>query len=232
MAGKFDGIIGGPPCQDFSTLKRDRGEYSSQMLLEYIRIVEEAQPNWWLLENVRSVPDVQIDGYEWQRIDINQAWYSDTSRLRHIQFGSRDGTYLDIPRGDTSGAKHSCALASDNRSFRELCYLQGLSEDYDLPSFNMAGKKRAVGNGVPLVMGRVLANAVAKVTQQHRPTVTIPGATPVTDQVGGGIVSDLSDKSVTHRHCPCGCRRVLTGRKQYYDASCRKRAQRRREATV
>jgi len=214
VADKFDGVIGGPPCQDFSTLKRNPTNYSNEMLDEFKRVVMEAKPKWWLLENVKGVPDVTVQGYEWQRIDINQGWYTDTSRLRHIQFGSKDGLYLDIPRGDMSGVKQSCALASDDRSFRELCYLQGLESDFDLPDFNVAGKKRAVGNGVPLAIGRVLADAVLKVTD--------PGAFCVTDRY---------TKSVTELRCICGCKRVLTGRKKYYDASCRKRGQRRREAS-
>ena len=213
MAGKFDGVIGGSPCQDFSTLNRNRGDYSMEMVHEFVRVVEEAQPRWWLLENVRGVPDVTVREYFWQRIDVNQGWYSDTSRLRHIQFGSKDEMYLDIPRGSMDGAKDTCALASDNRSFKELCYLQGLEADYNLPDFNMAGKKKAVGNGVPLVLGRVLADAVLKVTG--------PGTKSVTQQ---------ESQNVTVKRCLCGCKRVVNGRKKYYDASCRKRGQRRREA--
>jgi len=73
------------------------------MVQEFIRVVKEAEPSWWLLENVKGVPDVQIENYSHQRIDINQGWYSDTSRLRHIQFGSKDELYLDIPRGNMDG---------------------------------------------------------------------------------------------------------------------------------
>ena len=223
IAGRFDGVIAGTPCQDFSTLKRERGDYSMEMVNEFVRIVKQAQPKWWLLENVRGVPDVTVYDYSWQRIDINQGWYSDTSRLRHIQFGSKEELYLDIPRGNMDGVKYSCALASDDRSFKELCYLQGLGDDYDLPDFNVAGKKKAVGNGVPLAIGRVLADAVLKVTG--------PGTLPVTQKPKNNV-NDRANKSVTEQpRCPCGCMRVLTGRKKYYDASCRKRGQRRREAS-
>ena len=214
VKNKFDGVIGGSPCQDFSTLKRERGTYSLEMVQEFIRVVKEAQPTWWLLENVKGVPDIEIDGYSHQRIDINQGWYSDTSRLRHIQFGHKDSLYLDIPRGDMSGVNNTCALATDDRSFKELCYLQGLDKDYDLPDFNMMGKKKAVGNGVPLVIGRVLADAVKSVTDPLSKTV-----------------SDREVKAVTQqdvKRCECGCKRALTGRKTYYDSSCRQRAKRKR----
>jgi len=38
IKGKFDGIIGGSPCQDFSTLKRDRGNYSLEMVYQFLRL--------------------------------------------------------------------------------------------------------------------------------------------------------------------------------------------------
>ena len=71
------GIIGGPPCQDFSLLNRHPGEYGYEMLREYERVVLEAEPEWWLMENVSTVPDLKIEGYSWQRLDINQARFSE-----------------------------------------------------------------------------------------------------------------------------------------------------------
>lgn len=238
---KFNGVIGGSPCQDFSMLKRDKGDYSLEMIYEFIRVVSECEPDWYLLENVKGVPNVtdlfrksvsnrveknvtnrlqninvtDLDNYSYQRIDINQGWYDETSRLRHIQFGSKDNLYLDIPRGKMKDIKKTCALASDNRSFRELCSIQGLSNNYDLIDFNVKGKKKAVGNGVPLSIGRVLASAVLSVTD--------PGNKSVSDRVEKNVtVQDI-------KRCGCGCGRVLVGRKKYYDTSCRKRAQRKRE---
>lgn len=211
IQNKFDGIIAGSPCQDFSKANRDRpGEnsYGYKMLKEFARIVTESQPYWALLENVPNVPNVTIPGYFHQRLDINQSWYSDVSRLRHIQFFCKEEKFLQIERTVTTlGQKFkSCALASDSRSFKELCELQGLSSDFDLPSFNVQGKKRAVGNGVPLVLGRVLANAVTLLLQ-----------TSVTDR--------------EEKYCFCGCGRVVTSqRAKYYDFSCRKRAERKRKS--
>ena len=191
---KFDGIIGGSPCQDFSKANRDRpglnNSYGLKMLNEFKRVVQEAQPTWWLLENVPTVPNITIDGYSYQRIDINQSWYEDVNRLRHIQFGHKENKYIQISRGVTDPGQivtvtdrtkkescdrsyrkiKSCALASDDRPFKELVKLQGLDEDFDIPSFNVQGKKRAVGNGVPLSIGRVLAKAV---TVLYKNSVTL-----------------------------------------------------------
>jgi DNA (cytosine-5)-methyltransferase 1 len=214
LPNKFDGLIGGPPCQDFSGLNRNPSNYSDKMLQEFKRIVLETKPKWWMMENVANVPNLKIEGYSWQRFDINQGWYDNVSRLRHIQFGSTDGLYLDIPRGKMNNIESGCALASDDRSFKELCALQGLDNNFDLPSFNVAGKKKAVGNGVPLSMGRVLVREVLR--------VTAPGCFDVT----GPIVESVTRQV---RRCECHCGRAVAGRKKYYDASCRKRAERSRK---
>ena len=209
VKGKFDGVIAGTPCPDFSLMKRDRpaleDSYGYEMILNFMRIVTECDPSWFLLENVAGVPNVQIHGYSHQRIDINQSWYENVTRLRHIQFGHKDNKYLQIERKivtDRSQKLQSCALANDSRSFRELCRLQGLEDDFDLKSFNVQGKKRAVGNGVPLSIGRALAKSVTALQDN------------VTDQ--------------DCKYCACGCGRIVTHRGGYYDYSCRKRAQRNR----
>lgn len=223
LNNKFDGIIAGSPCQDFSLANRDRpseeDSYGREMLKEFIRIVTECDPEWALLENVPQVPNVTIPGYNHQRIDVNQAWYEDTYRLRHIQFFSSRGVTLQIERSviDQSRKLNSCALASDNRPFKELVKLQGLEDGFDLPSFNVAGKKKAVGNGVPLSMGRVIAKAVKDVTWQHE-KCDLPAEEK--------FVTDPGQKV-----CLCGCGRHVSGRRKYYDYSCRKRAQRQREAS-
>jgi DNA (cytosine-5)-methyltransferase 1 len=219
IKGRFDGVIGGSPCQDYSGLKRNKGTYSDEMIEEYIRVVKECNPAWWLLENVKGVPDIKIDGYSHQRIDINQGWYSEVSRLRHIQFGSKNNLFLNIPRLQMKNINSGCALASDSRSFKELCYLQGLPSNFDLPDFNVVGKKKAVGNGVPLVIGKVLAEAVAEVTQLNSPSGS---------QIGGG--KPIKKESLPL--CPCGCKRPLVGRKKYYDSACRKRAERKRKKGI
>ena len=56
-AGHFVGIIGGPPCQDFSRARRAPPTgYGVRMLAEFARVVTEAQPAWWLMENVHCHP--------------------------------------------------------------------------------------------------------------------------------------------------------------------------------
>ncbi|MGE4419735.1 MAG: DNA cytosine methyltransferase [Sulfurimonas sp.] len=265
LKNKFDGIIGGSPCQDFSTLKRNRGNYSLEMMYEFLRVVSDCEPDWYLLENVKGVPNVtellknsvtlqdknvnvtELLKYSHQRIDINQGWYDNYSRLRHIQFGSKNDLYLNIPRGTMKdNILGGCALASDDRSFKELCSIQGLEPDFDLPDFNVKGKKKVVGNGVPLSIGRVLAKAVLDVTVPGQIFVTLQHQTFSKISQGNCDILKrdipaikkerhkyqlpdtftLNSRYAKERRCACGCKRVVTGRKIYYDASCRKRAQR------
>ena len=56
----FSGVIGGPPCQDFSRLNRKPGHYGAEMLGEYCRVTEEADPEWFLFENVVTAPAFDI----------------------------------------------------------------------------------------------------------------------------------------------------------------------------
>lgn len=211
--GVFAGVIGGPPCQDFSSARRrprTLDGYGASMLREFVRVTDQAGPLWWLLENVDGVPDVRIDGYGWQRLDVDAGWFSGVRRLRHVQFGHRDGVSIDVPRGRVvEGAEHA-ALACDGRTFEELRRLQGLPEDFDLPGFTLDGKRAAVGNGVPLCMARELARAVRRVTELA--LRRDPPATP----------------AVTRRSCGCGCGREVRGMHVYVGATCRKRAERRR----
>lgn len=66
-AGKFDGVIGGPPCQAFSSLAnlvRARGcepRYGN-LIPEYERVVREAEPRWFIMENVRAAPVPEVAG--------------------------------------------------------------------------------------------------------------------------------------------------------------------------
>lgn len=49
----------------------------------------------------------------------------------------------------------------------ELCRLQGLPEDFLSQSpFTMQGKRKVIGNGVPLPMGRAIAQAVRKAIER------------------------------------------------------------------
>lgn len=54
--GKIDVIIGGPPCQGFSLIgKRDENDSRNQLVMEFMRIVAEIKPKYFIMENVSGL---------------------------------------------------------------------------------------------------------------------------------------------------------------------------------
>ncbi|MEE3776343.1 DNA cytosine methyltransferase [Campylobacter sp. CX2-4080-23] len=55
--GEFEGIIGGPPCQSWSEAGTLKGidDYRGKLFFEYIRILREKQPKFFLAENVAGM---------------------------------------------------------------------------------------------------------------------------------------------------------------------------------
>ena len=214
---QFWGIIGGPPCQDFSSARRaaPTGE-GLELLGEWRRIILEAAPIWYLMENVHRVPTVEIPGYHVQRFNLKASECGAAqSRLRTFQFGQLKVPGLStrplvIPRCSEPQELSPAAMASEGsrkgrRGWPEFCRLQGLPPDFDLVGMTRAGKYRCVGNGVPVQMATVLAQAVKE--WRHR------GA-------------ELK------RVCVCECGREVPAGKTLATPACRKRMQRRRDSAA
>ena len=61
---KIDLLIGGSPCQDLSIAKKDRKGLAgnrSGLFWEYVRLLRELKPTWFVLENVASMPKTDRD---------------------------------------------------------------------------------------------------------------------------------------------------------------------------
>lgn len=202
--GRFDGVIGGPPCQPFSQLVhmiRANGyePRHENLIPEYERVVAEAQPSWFIMEEVRAAPLPEIAGYLLHSQMVNARHVGSTqNRDRRITFGTRDGRSLRLETdvfepfewdfavtGDarqrpvamlaggkrkanaTGGKTSSLDRGGGSLPFERMCELQGLPSDFLSESpFTMTGKRQAVGNGVPLPMGRAIAKAVSAAFQQ------------------------------------------------------------------
>src|SRR5690606_26093481 len=131
-------------------------------VLEFLRVIDESQPEWWMMENVRNVPDVAIDGYTVQRIPVTDSEFGGRQRrLRHVQFGSRVGHIIRPLR--TSDARPvtpaiMCARRPGDRHGRRLAAMG--APPLPLRSLTPAARARAIGNGVPWAMGTALARSV------------------------------------------------------------------------
>lgn len=192
--GRFDGVIGGSPCQAFTRLAaliRHNGyELAEDLVPEFERVVAEAEPCWFLHENVRAAPVATVPGYSVDARIVNGRWLGEEqSREHRMDFGVRGSRVLKLdispwcatfdnpkwsPRVLASGGTSGCTGARAHKKkrtdlhkrLRSRAYfdnakrLQGLPADFDLPGFTVAEKIRALGNAVPLPLGRALARAV------------------------------------------------------------------------
>jgi len=100
-AGRFDGVIGGPPCQRFSRLahmvvhRYGEGCLAENLIPEFERVVVEAQPDWFVMENVPDAPVPAVPGYTVAPVILNARWFgedgvgSEQTRTRRFSFGLR-----------------------------------------------------------------------------------------------------------------------------------------------
>lgn len=91
--GDIDLLIGGSPCQDFSCLKNTRwGEANgyngekSKLFWEYLRLLREVKPKYFLLENVKMKKEYEdnisnILGYKPTRINSSLVSFQTRDRL-------------------------------------------------------------------------------------------------------------------------------------------------------
>lgn len=100
-AGKFDGVIGGPPCQAFSRLRHlvEHNGYTvaENLIPEFERVVGAAGPAWFLMENVPAAPVPSVSGYHAHDYLVRDVWVGGkTNRLRRFSFGSLTGLAIEV----------------------------------------------------------------------------------------------------------------------------------------
>lgn len=83
---KIDLLIGGSPCQSFSNAGRGLGfDGKSKLFWEYVRILKEVQPKYFLLENVKMKKewqDIISEAIGVQPIEINSKFFVPQNRPR------------------------------------------------------------------------------------------------------------------------------------------------------
>ena len=62
-AGEVDLVVGGPPCQAFSTAGARRGldDFRGNVIIQYLRVISEIQPKYFILENVRGILSAKLN---------------------------------------------------------------------------------------------------------------------------------------------------------------------------
>lgn len=117
---RIDVLIGGPPCQGFSTIgarassdpeKRMKHDPRNDLFREYIRILKHVNPKFFLFENVKGIKtrdggrifeDIERTfketGYSFKNITLNAADYGVPQiRERVFLFGTRLDVEFDAP---------------------------------------------------------------------------------------------------------------------------------------
>lgn len=170
-AGIFAGLIGGPPCVGESNLAYLNGKQGYSLWGEAVRIINEARPLWWVLEAVvkHDAPYVvklspRYLGEKQSRVryfhsNLDLKPFIDVALFEHPEFA------YAVRAANRSGSKGTVRRGLASYYFADMCELQGLPRDFDLPDLLAASKEKAVGNGVPLCMGLAIARAVKHVCE-------------------------------------------------------------------
>jgi DNA (cytosine-5)-methyltransferase 1 len=193
-AGVFDGVIGGPPCQPFSRLVhivRANGyePRHGNLIPDFERVVSEAAPSWFLMEEVPAAPLPDVPGYVVRDLVFDNRWSgAEQHRVRRFSFGSSDGRRLPVEVAALESATWEPAVASDargrpvkftpyrdgilkekpdkgttRRPIGDMLRLQGLPDDWlDECPLTESGKRTVIGNGVPIPTGRTIARAIRR----------------------------------------------------------------------
>ena len=154
-----DLILGGPPCQGFSTIgkrassdeqKRTKHDPRNELVIEYARLINEISPMFIVMENVKGIltkdkgkylenvlNSLMKNGYEVDFKLLNMADYGvPQQRERVIILGNKIGMPITFPEPDHSEKNHdklswvSCGPCLED--------LEGLG---DIPEFNHVALK-------------------------------------------------------------------------------------------
>lgn len=145
--GRFDGVIGGEPCQCFSRLAhliRHNGHEPcfGNPIPEFERVTLEARPAWWLMEQVREAPIPVIRSVAPLVEYAMEVFLSDPqSWRRRFAFGQIQRSGLSRPACGLRGRLPLVPLES----------VEAMSDD-----------QAQYNNGVPRIMGEALANAITE----------------------------------------------------------------------
>lgn len=191
-ADRFDGIIGGPPCQSFSKLRHlmkacGLEPQFGNLIPEFERCVSVAKPDWFVMENVPDAPLPNVEGYSINRYLVDD-WKcgGKTQRRRTFCVG---GIKIEIDQSHWPTDRPRRAVTSNLRApqlrhyeqaqgkggvlpgqgimlpISEACELQGIPSDFfEHSPFKVMAIRKMLGNGVPITMGRAIAKAVKNAT--------------------------------------------------------------------
>jgi len=167
IEGKFDVVIGGPPCKSFSSVGRWKKPSQGNLIPEFERVVSEARPKVFVMENVREAPVPHMGGYAIHNYLLNAHHYgANQNRVRRFTFGYKHDGGLEswpfhiedpLPAHLRTPDPFSTVLASEGQfpthcagrkklgrrlTIQEVCELQGVPEKAEAWFFLPRGKAK------------------------------------------------------------------------------------------
>lgn len=140
---KIDLLIGGSPCQDLSSAKKNRAGLRggrSGLFFEYLRILNQTKPKFFVLENVASMKNADRDKITEllgvQPIMINSALLTPQQRKRYYWVGSKNinGEYKTVDIQQPQDSNQDFLL---NKEWHPVCI--GSSNDRVFKKVNKFG---------------------------------------------------------------------------------------------
>lgn len=144
--GELDLIIGGPPCQGFSTLgKRQEDDPRNKLLLNYAKALDVISPRWFMMENVEGMLTTADGNFIVDAVDkmvslgyticIKKVYMHEYGipqrRKRVIIIGNREGKDFQFPKAQVKASGYRYKEGKYN-----LFDAIGDLEGRDIPNIN------------------------------------------------------------------------------------------------
>lgn len=156
-----DVIIGGPPCQGFSSIgKQYEADIRNNLILNFARAVETVKPNFFLMENVRGINNKKYDNLilEFYKI-LNKAGYKNIIRevLCAANFGVPQLRYRTFFMGSLNNKElhFPKETISDKKKFKTV---KEAIQDLE-------GKENLVDNHVPMKHNKIVEKRISYIKE-------------------------------------------------------------------
>jgi len=219
LYNEIDLMIGGSPCQDLSIAKKNREGLKgsrSNLFWEYVRILNEVKPKYFVLENVASMSkeskEIISESLGVQPVMINASLVSAQNRKRLFWIGKFNGkkyVQVEVSQPEDKNILLSEVIetvSNEVYTYRRTYFRKNLSGKVPTLTANMG----TGGNNIPYVIS----------SRQEHATVSENKSTPLTSAMGmgGGHVPCISlDGENWRKITPVECLRLQSMPDDYFD---------------
>ncbi|HEM5489886.1 TPA: DNA cytosine methyltransferase [Streptococcus suis] len=190
LQGKITGVIGGPPCQGYSTVgTRNVNDPRNHLYLEYCRVVEKIAPKFFVIENVRGLLTLGKGVFKKDIIDrFSKLGYTVSYKLLNASdYGVPQNRY----RVFFIGIKENCFEFPKEFPYK-VSSKEALS---DLPSLDVYDLFSDVYRSEPLNKYQELMRYASPELTNHEPTRHTEQTKEIISMIpDGGKISDLPEE--------------------------------------